>query len=300
MNINEQTYLDLLKDCLAASIYEESAWRIVESAPQAPKGTFKWSPLIAVRRFLIAQLRKRRLLLVRMRPFDAAARVAGKDWPCFGYTMVGRARLDNIEWCIRDVLERNVAGDFIETGVWRGGSAIFMRAMLQIYGVKNRVVWAADSFEGMPVPENESDGWDMSAIEQLQVSLDEVKGNFSRFGLLDDQVKFLKGWFKNTLPTAPIARLAILRMDGDLYNSTMDALTNLYDKMSPGGYVIVDDYKGWPGCRRAVHDFLDRRQLNPEIREIDNDSVFWRVGDHSKQSDEVAVVAPRSLPAKIS
>jgi O-methyltransferase len=300
MNINEQTYLDLLKDCLAASIYEESAWRIVESAPQAPKGTFKWSPLIAVRRFLIAQLRKRRLLLVRMRPFDAAARVAGKDWPCFGYTMVGRARLDNIEWCIRDVLERNVAGDFIETGVWRGGSAIFMRAMLQIYGVKNRVVWAADSFEGMPVPENESDGWDMSAIEQLQVSLDEVKGNFSRFGLLDDQVKVLKGWFKNTLPTAPIARLAILRMDGDLYNSTMDALTNLYDKMSPGGYVIVDDYKGWPGCRRAVHDFLDRRQLNPEIREIDNDSVFWRVGDHSKQSDEVAVVAPRSLPAKIS
>ena len=291
MSISEQTHLDLLKDCLTASIYEASAWRIVEAAPQAPKGAFKWTPLLAIRRFVIAQLRKRNLLLVRMRPFDASARAIGKDWPCFGYTMVGRARLDNIEWCIRDVLERNVAGDFIETGVWRGGSAIFMRAMLQLYGVKDRVVWAADSFDGMPVPENQSDGWDMSGIEQLQVSIDEVKRNFARFGVLDDQVKFLKGWFKETLPGAPIKKLAILRMDGDLYNSTMDALTNLYDKLSPGGYVIVDDYKGWPGCRRAVHEFLDRRRLSPEIREIDDDSVYWRVGDRPVQPHQVAVVA---------
>ncbi len=291
LDINEKIYLDLLKDCLSAAIYEESSWRVVETARQAPKGAFRWTPLVAIRRFVISQLRKRRLLLVRMRPFDASARAAGKDWPCFGYTMVGRARLDNLEWCIRDVLERNVAGDLIETGVWRGGSAIFMRAMLRIYGVTDRVVWAADSFEGMPVPEGESDGWDMSGIEQLQVSIDEVRRNFARFGLLDDQVKFLKGWFKDTLPMAPIKRLAILRMDGDLYNSTMDALTNLYDRLSPGGYVIVDDYKGWPGCRRAVHDFLDSRRLSPEIREIDDDSVYWRVGDRRLKADDVAVVA---------
>ena len=158
--------------------------------------------------------------------------------------MVGRARLDNLEHCIRDVLERNVPGDFIETGVWRGGSTIFMRALLR--EVTDQVVWAADSFEGMPVPEHNSDGWDMSRIEQLKVSLDEGKSNFARFGLLDEQVRFLQGWFKDTLPTAPINKLAILRMDGDLYNSTMDALTNLYDKLSPGGYVIVDDYKCWP------------------------------------------------------
>lgn len=290
LSTSEQTYLNLLKDCLAASIYEESAWRVVEAAPQAPKGTFRWSPLLAIRRFVISQLRKRHLLLVRMRAFNPSARASGKDWPCFGYTMIGRARLDNIESCIRDVLERNIAGDFIETGVWRGGSAIFMRAMLQVHGVRDRVVWAADSFEGMPVPQGEHDGWDMSGIEQLRVSIDQVRGNFARFGLLDDQVKFLKGWFKDTLPGAPIKKLAILRMDGDLYNSTMDALTNLYDKVSPGGYVIVDDYKGWPGCRRAVHDFLDGRRLDPEICEIDDDSVYWRVGDQSRQVNQVAIV----------
>jgi hypothetical protein len=214
-----------------------------------------------------------------MCPFDANARAAGNDWPYFGYTMVGRARLDNIEWCIRDVLERNVPGDFVEAGVWRGGSAIFMRAMLRIYRVTDRVVWAADSFEGMPLPENESDGWDLTDVRELKVTIEEVRRNFSRFGLLDEQVRFLKGWFKDTLPTAPIKRLAILRMDGDLYNSTMDTLTNLYDKLSSGGYVIVDDYKGWPGCRRAVQEFFNSRRLNPEIRDIDDQSVFWRVGE---------------------
>jgi hypothetical protein len=154
-----------------------------------------------------------------------------------------------------------------------------MRAVLRIYGVTDRVVWAADSFEGMPVPENESDGWDLSDVEELQISIEEVKRNFARFGLLDDQVAFLKGWFKDTLPAAPIKRLAILRMDGDLYNSTMDSLANLYDKVSTGGYVIVDDYKHWPGCRRAVHDFLHGRHLNPEILDIDDQSVYWRVGE---------------------
>jgi hypothetical protein len=214
-----------------------------------------------------------------MCPFNATARAGGDDWPYIGYTMVGRARLDNLERCIREVLERNVPGDFIETGVWRGGSAIFMRAVLGSRGVTDRVVWAADSFEGMPVPESEADGWDLSDVEELQVSIDDVRRNFARFGLLDDQVRFLKGWFNQTLSTAPIKRLAILRMDGDLYNSTLDALVNLYDKISPGGYVIVDDYKGWEGCRRAVHDFLHSRQLNPEIRDIDDQSVYWKVGE---------------------
>ena len=279
MNLGEQTYIDLLKDCLTGAIYEESAWREVPAVPRVQTGLLGWPPFPSLRRYLISQLRKRQLLLIRMCPFNADARATGTDWPYFGYTMVGRVRLDNLERCMRDVLERNIPGDFIETGVWRGGSAILMRALLRSYGVTDRIVWAADSFEGMPVPENESDGWDLSDVEELQVSVEEVKRNFARFGLLDDQVAFLKGWFKDTLPTAPIKRLAILRMDGDLYNSTMDSLVHLYDKLSAGGYVIVDDYKEWPGCRRAVHDFLQRRHLNPEIRDIDDQSVYWRVGE---------------------
>jgi hypothetical protein len=279
MNLCEQSYLDLLKNCLTGSIFEESAWREVPAVAKGRTGLFTSFPVAAFRRVVISQLRKRHLALVRMCPFDAVARAAGNDWPSIGYTMVGRARLDNIERCIRDVLERSVPGDFIETGVWRGGSVIFMRALLRVQGVTDRVVWVADSFEGMPVPENESDGWDLSEIGELEVSIDEVKRNFARFGLLDDQVRFLKGWFKQTLPTAPIKRLAVLRMDGDLYTSTMDALANLYHKVSPGGYAIVDDYKGWPGCRRAVHDFLDSRQLNPEIVDVDDQAVYWRIDD---------------------
>jgi O-methyltransferase len=87
---------------------------------------------------------------------------------------------------------------------------------------------------------------------ELAVSLEQVKANFDRYGLLDDQVRFLKGWFRDTLPVAPIERLAVLRLDGDMYESPMDTLVNLYPKLSEGGYVIVDDYGAIPACRQAA------------------------------------------------
>jgi hypothetical protein len=102
------------------------------------------------------------------------------------------------------------------------------------------------------------------------------KKNFEN-GLLDEQVKFLKGWFKDTLPNAPIQKLALLRLDGDMYESTMDALLALYDKVSVGGYIIVDDYHVVEGCKRAIHDFLSQRNLNPVLEEIDGVGVYWKV-----------------------
>src|SRR5205814_6734396 len=153
-----------------------------------------------------------------------------------GYTMVGHRRLENIQMCVEDVLRNQVPGDLIETGVWRGGASIFMRAVLKAYGVTDRKVWLADSFEGLPVPKDENDGQDLSQVDYLKVSVEQVQANFARFGLLDDQVKFLKGWFSDTLPNRPVERLAILRLDGDLYSSTMDALRALYDRVSRGGY----------------------------------------------------------------
>ena len=143
--------------------------------------------------------------------------------------------------------------------------------------MRDRIVWVADSFQGMPHPQGSEDGWDLTHVEYLKVSLENVKNNFAKFGLLDDQVCFLAGWFKDTLPYAPIEKLSILRLDGDLYSSTMDTLSNLYFKVSRGGYVIVDDYFGWEGCRRAVHDFLNQNQIAAEIERIDGESVFWRV-----------------------
>jgi len=123
------------------------------------------------------------------------SRVNGKDEPMYADTMVGLKRLDNIEYCVRDVISNNIAGDLIELGVWRGGSAILMRAILKEMNITDRFVWVADSFEGLPVPNEEKYPADKGdkhyKYEELKVSVDEVKHNFEKYGLLDEQVKFL-------------------------------------------------------------------------------------------------------------
>ncbi|MFG2062593.1 TylF/MycF family methyltransferase [Micromonospora sp. NPDC048871] len=208
------------------------------------------------------------------------SRVNGEDWPSVAHTMIGLKRLDNLQSCIERVLADGVAGDLIETGVWRGGASIFARAVLHAHEVKDRRVWVADSFEGMPVTDESShpDDRDLALHQynsQLAVSLDEVKRNFESYGLLDEQVVFLKGWFRDTLPTAPIDQLAVLRLDGDLYESTRDALVNLYPKLSPGGFVIIDDYV-IPACRLATTEFRDQHGITAELVTIDDSSVYWR------------------------
>lgn len=212
--------------------------------------------------------------------FEFDARLNGLDWPEFAYTMVGLKRLDNLQACVCDVLRNDIPGDLIETGVWRGGSTIFMRAILKAYNIADRCVWVADSFEGLPPPDPikyASDEGDIHhEFDFLRVTLEEVKANFARYGLLDDQVRFLKGWFKDSLPAAPIDRLAILRLDGDMYESTIQALTYLYPKVQPRGYVIIDDYV-LPGCKQAVTDFRLHNDIHEEIIDIDGTGAFWRV-----------------------
>jgi len=201
-------------------------------------------------------------------------------WRAPAHSMAGMKRLDNIQLCMENALLENVPGDFIETGVWRGGNTILMRAVLKVYGVANRLVWVADSFEGLPQPDTArfpSDrGYDFSPVNELAVSLEQVRTNFSRYDLLDDQVRFIKGWFRDTLPNAPISDLAVLRLDGDLYESTMDALVNLYPKLSIGGYVIVDDYGALLPCRQAVHDYREAHGITDRIVPIDWTGSYWR------------------------
>ena len=103
----------------------------------------------------------------------------------------------------------------------------------------------------------------------------EVRANFERYGLLDDQVRFLSGWFKDTLHNAPIDRIAVLRLDGDLYESTIQALDALYSRLSPGGFCIIDDYN-LAGCRQAVADYRTKHGVSAEIVEIDGSGVLWR------------------------
>lgn len=202
-------------------------------------------------------------------------------------SMLPLVRFDNLRDCIVDVVRSGVPGDLVETGVWRGGATIFMRGALKALGVLDRKVWVADSFEGLPEPDAEKFPAEAKAhhgpvmkelFNHLEASIDEVRANFAAYGLLDEQVVFLKGWFKDTLPSAPIGRLAILRLDGDYYESTMDALESLYDKVSPGGYVIVDDYgEGtWTYCKDAVDEFRARRGITDPLVRVDTPCVFWK------------------------
>ncbi len=278
-NVADDLYINLLKGCLTASIYDESAWFVIRSDYQVDKPLRTPFSFLKglIRRWVVGLLRKRSLLLVEQKPFDQALHNEGRLWPCFGYTMVGHRRLENVQRCVEEVLKNKVPGDFIEAGIWRGGTVIFMRALLKVHGVTDRTIWVADSFEGLPPPTSKTDGSDLSGVDYLKVSLEKVKSNFERFDLLDNQVQFLKGWFCDTLPKAPIDQLAILRLDGDLYSSTMDSLRNLYHRVSPGGYVIVDDYFAWHGCRRAVDEFLKENNLNVDIQQVDWTGAYWKV-----------------------
>ena len=146
--------------------------------------------------------------------------------------------------------------------------------------MKDRCVWVADSFEGVPPPDPEKYPLDARLkyheFKELAISLEEVQENFRRYDLLDEQVWFVKGWFRDTLPVAPVQRLAVLRLDGDLYESTMDALTHLYPKLQRGGYLIIDDYNDIPGCRQAVLDFRGRHRITEEIIRVDWTAVYWK------------------------
>ena len=207
-------------------------------------------------------------------------RYNGRDWPPFAVSMVGLPRLNNIQTCVEHIIEEDIPGDLLEAGTWRGGASIFMRGLLAAYGIFDRSVWVADSFEGLPRPKvdiyPQDSGSRLHERAQLRVSLEEVKANFRRYRLLDEHVKFIKGFFSDTLPTAPVEQLALLRLDGDMYESTLVSLDNLYDKLSPGGFVIVDDYFCLHSCQDAVDDFLRANHVVPEIKRIDWTGVYWQ------------------------
>jgi O-methyltransferase len=268
-----QLYLDLLKACLTRSAFGEAEHRPFEASTTLKSRLF-------ARFQRVLERRAPDVRICRVRPFDIETRRAGRGWPLSAEPMIGPARLNNLQRCIESVLQDNVPGDLIETGVWRGGATIFMRGVLAAYDVTDRIVWVADSFSGVPAPDPQAypaDAGDrLFEYRAFAVSRKTVEENFARYGLLDERVRFLAGWFRDTLPTAPIDRLAVARLDGDLYESTMDALVALYPKPSVGGYLIVDDYGAIPACRQAVEDYRRRHAITEPLVEIDWSGVFWR------------------------
>jgi Macrocin-O-methyltransferase (TylF)/Coenzyme PQQ synthesis protein D (PqqD) len=272
-------YLELLKRALVNLIYVEHEMRMEQLDTQGLSGE---------------RLDDQRLLRdIRYRYPERYAKrlenkLVGASWfrktPPYSqtaHTLIGLKRLDNLEYCARRVFADGVPGDFLEAGVCQGGASILLRALQVAFDEGGRTTWVADSFQGVPPPTSEPDrDLDLDLSEPnapwMAISLEAVQDNFRTYNMLDDGVRFLPGWFSDTLPEAPIERLAILRLDGDLYESTRDVLDNLYDKVSPGGFVVVDDYAAYPPCRQAVEEFRAERGITARLRRIDWDGMYWQ------------------------
>ena len=196
------------------------------------------------------------------------------------HTLIGRRRLDQLQRAVEEVIDSEVPGDLMECGVWRGGACILMQAVLAARGATGRRLWVADSVRGFPPIDLErypaDSEWAQLEVEGIAVPREEVEDNFRRYGLLGDNVHFLEGYFHETLPTAPVDRLAVLRLDGDYYQSTMDTLVHLYPKLARGGFLIVDDY-AIDSCRRAVEDYRRAQAITAPLVTIDWTGVYWRV-----------------------
>jgi hypothetical protein len=286
--LTRDRYLSLLMDSLLNEIYLENEVRLLYVFSMLATGQ-------PVNPDVVRQISLRMPGLVES---VRSARQEGRNWWCldvqkdgrtrridlrnvcqFSHTMVGRKRLQNIVDCLDIIRRDKVAGDLAETGAWRGGACILMRGYLAAWDIADRTVWVCDSFEGLPqssLPEDLAYDFSASSVPILAVTLEEVQENFQRYDLLDEQVRFLKGWFRDTLPTAPIERLALLRLDGDLYESTLDALNALYHKVVPGGFVIVDDYGDLEPCRSAVDEFRRKHAIRDRIESIDWTGCYWR------------------------
>jgi O-methyltransferase len=209
--------------------------------------------------------------------------------------MIGKARMRNLREITETILSEGTPGDLLEAGVWRGGACIYMRGLLKARGATDRRVWVADSFAGLPPPDPGEYPADRNdehhTVAALAVTQQAVRANFARYGLLDEQVCFLEGWFKDTLPAAPIKQLSLLRLDGDMYESTIQTLDAMYCKLSPNGFVIIDDYI-LAACKSAVDDFRAQHGIMEQLEMVDGAAVYWR-----KRPSELAA-AP--TPAKRS
>ena len=200
------------------------------------------------------------------------------------FSMIGLKRLKNIRYLIEKINEEKISGDLIEAGIWKGGVIIYMRACLLSLNMNNKV-FGADSFAGLPEIDDQTypeykiyrqilkNGNDKGLI----ISQDEVIENLNKFGFHDDNTILLKGWFNETLTDGRINKISLLRIDGDMYKSTYEALNLLYDKVSKGGYVIIDDYGlQSQACKKAVDDFRKKNDISSEIINIDWSGIYWK------------------------
>lgn len=191
-------------------------------------------------------------------------------------TLIGEDGLDNIKELLEKVKEKNVPGAFVEAGIWRGGACIWARAVMDYLGIREPVI-GCDSFVGLPPPKWVQDEGDQHyLVRELAVSQRTVEENI-RYFVLEGNITLVPGFFEETMPTLKdgLGDISILRVDGDLYGSTMEVLENLYNKVSVGGFIIADDY-ALPGAKMAIDDFRDKYQIKNSLIKVNETIHYWQ------------------------
>lgn len=239
---------------------------------------------------MVRELHRRILFLAKtLREYWRAPNVARLFFRVLPYTMVSFERLSNTYTLALRLIEKKTQGAFVECGVWRGGAAGVMAAAAAQKKEK-RQVWLFDSFEGLPEPTSQDGArakeyaggkvsGTLASIEKCVGPLEDVRHLFFRIlRLQGDTVHIEQGWFQDTLAAAreKVGPIALLRMDADWYESTKCILENLFDNVVEGGYIIIDDYYCWEGCKKAVDEFLAKRNTSYRIVRVDREGAYFQ------------------------
>ena len=198
------------------------------------------------------------------------------------YTMVSRARLWSAVNAVKYVVSAGICGDVVEAGVWRGGCSFAMASTLHRMGDGNRGIWLYDTFDGMTAPTVRdveiASGEEAAVILErvndkstywARAQRDQVARLLSESGVASERLHLVRGDVRETLPSAAPEAIAVLRLDTDWYESTRWELETLYDRVSVGGVIIIDDYGHWEGARAAVDEFFSERRITPLLHRID-------------------------------
>lgn len=203
---------------------------------------------------------------------------------CHPFTMTSIERMYALYNATNFVLDNNIQGEFVEAGVWKGGSSMIIASVLFKRGVKNRMLYMYDTYEGMNTPtdiDKDFSGNDaMLEFSKQQKgedesywcysSLNEVKENLSKTGLDPNQIVFIKGKVEDTIPgTIPKNRIALLRLDTDWYESTNHEMEHLYPLLSSGGVLLIDDFGHWQGAKKAILEYFENNQISMLLNRID-------------------------------
>lgn len=222
-------------------------------------------------------LLEKTLLDAVYRPFDPR-----NGFQPYAYSMISPERMRDVRMACETVIRENIHGAFVETGICRGGALMMMQGVNRDFYHDNcnhyfRPVFGFDSFNGVPRPYMEQDkGLNLFTFPELAVSKAQVEKNFRNLDLWGDNVRLVEGWFKDSLPVTDTGPIAVLRLDGDLASSTLEAFENLYPRLSIGGFVLVDDYNDIPQCKWATDKYRQEHGITEDIVESDWTGIYWR------------------------